>query len=75
MPRSGYRGLPMTLGNMRANGVRSLAVSCLLCRQIAVLAVESSSLLDHGTVCALDLSPMVRTAGLLRPCHIDTPRI
>jgi hypothetical protein len=32
---------PMTLGNMRANGVRSLAVSCLICRHEAVLDVET----------------------------------
>ena len=31
----------MTLGNMRANGVRSLAVSCWLCHHGAVLAVDS----------------------------------
>jgi hypothetical protein len=30
----------MTLGNMRAHGVRSLAVSCLICRHQAVLSVE-----------------------------------
>jgi hypothetical protein len=31
---------PMTLGNMRANGVRSLAVSCWNCHHQAVLTVE-----------------------------------
>jgi hypothetical protein len=30
----------MTLGNMRANGVRSLSVSCLLCQHQAVLSVD-----------------------------------
>jgi hypothetical protein len=30
MPPNRYRDPPMTLGNMRENGVRSLAVSCLL---------------------------------------------
>jgi hypothetical protein len=29
---------PMTLGNMRANGVRSLAVSCHLCHHEAVIS-------------------------------------
>ena len=29
---------PMTLGNMRANGVRSLAVSCWTCHHQAVLS-------------------------------------
>ena len=33
----------MTLGNMRANGVRSLTVSCFECRHQAVLAVETWS--------------------------------
>jgi hypothetical protein len=31
----------MTLGNMRANGVRSLAVSCHLCHHEAVLSADS----------------------------------
>jgi hypothetical protein len=31
---------PMTLRNMRANGVRSLSVSCWLCHHGAVLAVD-----------------------------------
>jgi hypothetical protein len=30
----------MTLGNMRANGVRSLSVSCWLCHHDAVLTVD-----------------------------------
>ena len=29
---------PMTLGNMRANGVRSLAVSCHLCHHEAIIS-------------------------------------
>jgi hypothetical protein len=40
MPANRYRGPPMTLGNMRANGVRSLAVSCLICKHQAVLSVD-----------------------------------
>jgi hypothetical protein len=32
--------LPMTLGNMCANGVRSLSVSCWLCHHGTVLAVD-----------------------------------
>jgi hypothetical protein len=31
---------PMTLGNMRANGVRSLAVYCWTCHHQSVLAVD-----------------------------------
>jgi hypothetical protein len=30
----------VTLGNMRANGVRSLAVSCLTCRHETVINVD-----------------------------------
>jgi hypothetical protein len=33
-------GPPMTLGNMRADGVRSLAVSCWQCHHEAVLSVD-----------------------------------
>jgi hypothetical protein len=43
MPRQPYRGPPMTLGNMRANGVRRLAVSCELCRHAAVIDVDAYS--------------------------------
>ena len=31
---------PMTLGNMRAHGVRSLDVSCWLCHHRAILSAE-----------------------------------
>jgi hypothetical protein len=31
---------PMTLGNMRRHGVRSLAVACGLCHHAAVLSAE-----------------------------------
>jgi hypothetical protein len=35
------RGIePKTLGNMRANGVRSLDVSCWLCHHRAILSAE-----------------------------------
>jgi hypothetical protein len=33
-------GPPMTLGNMRANGVQSLAVSCHLCHHRAILSAD-----------------------------------
>jgi hypothetical protein len=32
--------LPMTLGNMRQHGVRSLAVACLICHHAATLSAE-----------------------------------
>jgi hypothetical protein len=38
-PRS-TAGDPMTLGNMRANGVQSLAVSCHLCHHRAILSAD-----------------------------------
>ena len=38
-PRS-QAGPPMTLGNMRANGVRSLAVSCWQCHHQAALSAD-----------------------------------
>jgi hypothetical protein len=41
-------GPPMTLGNMRSLGVRSLAVSCELCHHTAVLSAEPWS--DHVPV-------------------------
>jgi hypothetical protein len=36
-----YRGPPMTLANMRENGVRSLCVTCELCHHEAVMNVEA----------------------------------
>jgi hypothetical protein len=41
MPPNRYRGPPMTLANMRENGVRSLWVVCPLCHQEAVVNVDS----------------------------------
>jgi hypothetical protein len=35
-----YTGPPMTLGNMRANGVRRLDVSCRQCHHSSVLNVD-----------------------------------
>ena len=40
MPTARYRGPPMTLANMRAQGVRSLWVVCDLCHDDAVLKVD-----------------------------------
>ena len=36
-----YRGRPMTLANMRENGVRSLSVACELCHHEPVLNVDA----------------------------------
>jgi hypothetical protein len=41
MPTARYRGPPMTLANMRTNGVRSLCVTCKLCRHEAVMNVDA----------------------------------
>jgi hypothetical protein len=40
MPTARYRGPPMTLANMRAQGVRSLWVVCELCHHEAVLNMD-----------------------------------
>jgi hypothetical protein len=40
MPTNRYRGPPMDLANMRAQGARSLSVSCELCRHEAVMNVD-----------------------------------
>jgi hypothetical protein len=41
-----YIGPPMTLGNMRANGVRRLDISCWICHHAAVLDMDS-----YATTC------------------------
>jgi len=43
MPPHRYRGPPMTLANMRAQGVRSLWVVCDLCHHQAVMNVDRFS--------------------------------
>jgi hypothetical protein len=40
-PRSATPIEPMTLGNMRTNGVRSLDVSCWVCRHRAILSADA----------------------------------
>ena len=41
MPTTRYRGPPMTLANMRHNGVRSLWVVCTVCHHEAVMNVDA----------------------------------
>ena len=41
MPATRYSGPPMTLANMRANGVRSLAVACHLCHHEALMNMDA----------------------------------
>jgi hypothetical protein len=43
MPHSRYNGPPMTLGNMRETGVRSLSVTCQLCHHGALMNVDAFS--------------------------------
>jgi hypothetical protein len=40
MSRSNERFEPMDLGNMRANGVRSLAIQCHQCRHEVIMNVD-----------------------------------
>jgi hypothetical protein len=40
MPSNRYRGPPMTLANMRAQGVRSLSVTCDICHHAATMNVD-----------------------------------
>jgi hypothetical protein len=54
----------MTLGNMWANGVRALEVSCWLCHHRAILSAEP--LRDHRRRRAADLAragPRVKAGG------------
>jgi hypothetical protein len=53
----------MTLGNMRANGVRSLAVSCLLCHHQAVLSVDPWR--DDVTVPSFALRLVCTSCGII----------
>jgi hypothetical protein len=41
MPTARYRGPPITPASMRAQGVRSLSVTCELCHHAAVLFVDA----------------------------------
>ena len=41
MPANRYRGPPMTLANVRENGVRSLSVTCELCRHAALINADA----------------------------------
>jgi hypothetical protein len=41
MPATRYHGPPMTLANMRTNGVRSLSVTCQLCHREALMNVDA----------------------------------
>lgn len=56
---------PMTLGNRRANGVRSLSVTCDLCHHEAVLSIDQWG--DEVPVPASGLAWCARGAGSSAP--------
>jgi hypothetical protein len=59
----------MTLGNMRANGVRSLAVTCHLCHHEAVLDVSAWP--DHIPVPAFGPRGPTPAGGTFRGARIE----
>jgi hypothetical protein len=56
-------GPPTTLGNMRANGVRSLAVSCSLCYHRAILSADPWP--DHVPVPSFGLRMVCTRSGII----------
>jgi hypothetical protein len=68
--------IPMTLGNMRENGVRSLAVSCLLCRHEAV--VDAAPWPDDAPVPTFGPRMVCTRCGIIgadaRPNWRDQPK-
>jgi len=48
MPSTRYRGPPMTLANMRHNGVRSFVVVYAVCHHEAVLNVDTYAVPSFG---------------------------
>jgi hypothetical protein len=65
MKRNAYPIIPMTLGNMRENGVRSLAVSCLLCRHEAV--VDATPWPDDAPVPTFGPRMVCTRCGIIAP--------
>jgi hypothetical protein len=68
MPPIRYRGPPMTLANMRAQGVRSLWVVCEFCRHDAVINVDGygepcRSLRSARAWCALAAASLAHSRG------------
>lgn len=66
MPRRPrYTGPAMTLGNMRANGVRRLCVTCLTCHHEAVVDVDAYP--DDLSVPWFDDKLVCTACGTARP--------
>ena len=63
MAHARYTGPPVTLANMRENGVRRLAVSCWGCQHTAVLDVEQYG--DDVPVPSFEPRQSALNAGLL----------
>jgi hypothetical protein len=63
MTRFDYTIEPMTLGNMRANGVRSLDVSCWVCHHNAIVSAEAR--LDDVPVSAFGPRMVCTVCGII----------
>jgi hypothetical protein len=88
-PRS-HAGPPMTLGNMRANGVRSLAVSCWQCRLALVEPVRLDVRLwqaphrrylergktrpPSGRRLTVKIYPVLRIGRMIHPARQERPQ-
>jgi hypothetical protein len=78
MAKARYPVTPMTLGNMRSLGVRSLAVTCELCHHEAVLpadrwpdaALGARSLVGRRL---LNMTDRSRDVSVLRNRHFALP--
>ncbi len=77
MPTTRYRGPPMTLANRRANGVRSLCVTCEVCHHYAVMTVDAFG--DATPVPAFGPRMVCTHCGIIgafaRPIWQERPRL
>jgi hypothetical protein len=55
----------MTLGNMRANGVRSLAVSCWQCHHRAILSADSGPITSGAEAVAPPFQPLSQIGNVI----------
>lgn len=61
--RSSHPIVPMTLGNMRQNGVRSLAVACTVCHHATV--IDAAPWPDHILVPAFGSRMVCTRCGIV----------